>query len=167
MGSKIKKLLSLLMVVCMIASMLPTTVFATTGDDTTSTENSVDYANIYENKYKADGYVQHVVDSEEDWETVSTVTRTFSTADVEGLFVPNRDEDSQGNKLDEEFLDNATTPSVPEEDVEQPSEETPSVEEETPSIEEVPSEEEIPSDVPSEEVPSEEEIPEEQPSENE
>lgn len=111
--------------------------------------------------------------TEEDWETVSTVTRTFSTADVEGLFVPNRDEDSQGNKLDEEFLDNATTPSVPEEDVEQPSEETPSVEEETPSveeipsIEEVPSEEEIPSDVPSEEVPSEEEIPEEQPSENE
>jgi len=43
---------------------------------------------------------------ESDWNTVSTVSKKFSSADVAQDYVPARDEDSEGNKLSSEFLDN-------------------------------------------------------------
>lgn len=65
------------------------------------------------NKYQgADFNIDVVVEAmqyrntdETDWETVTTVKRTYSTADVDGTYVPAQDEDSEGNKLDSEYLD--------------------------------------------------------------
>ena len=66
------------------------------------------------NKYQAADFVIDVVveamqyrnTDENDWNTVSTVSRTYSTAEVGQKVVPARDEDKSGNKLDDKFIDN-------------------------------------------------------------
>ena len=65
MGSKIKKLLSLLMVVCMVASMLPTTVFATTGERVLTPEQQAYYDTYYETY--CSGYTKVTVKNQAQW----------------------------------------------------------------------------------------------------
>lgn len=88
------------------------------GDNTEGVEKvySFDFALLRgaSNKYQAADFTIDVIieamqyrnTEESDWNTVSTVTRKFSSADVEQNYVPARDEDSEGNPLDPEFLDN-------------------------------------------------------------
>lgn len=52
--------------------------------------------------------------NESDWETVTTVSKTFTTADVEGIYVPGMNEDSEGNPLSSEFLNEEATIALPE-----------------------------------------------------
>lgn len=72
-----------------------------------------DASNKYQN---ADFHIDVIVEAmqyrntnESDWETVTTVSRTFSTADVEGLYVPGMNEDANGNPLDSEYLNEEST----------------------------------------------------------
>lgn len=81
------------------------------------------------NKYQeADFHIDVIVEAmqyrntnESDWETVTRVERTYSTADVNGTYVPSHDEDKDGNKLSSEYLDHVFEKHTSEETVE-PSE---------------------------------------------
>lgn len=103
------------------------------------------------NKYQdADFNIEVVVEAmqyrntdESDWEAVTTVKRTYTTADVDGTYVPAQDEDSEGNKLDSEFLDHVFEKhtSSDEKPEEKPSDNETSEEESTEDTENTPTEE--------------------------
>ncbi len=81
------------------------------------------------NKYQAaDFHIDVIVEAmqyrntdKSDWETVTRVERTYSTANVNGTYVPAQDEDKDGNKLSSEYLDHVFEKHTSEEPVE-PSE---------------------------------------------